>query len=890
MRHFLLWTARHLGVSWPDQPGLWLKRLFWLPKADELAASAQLEVGSCPDPLRWLAEELGVVDRRSVWQWMLRFFSYPPGLAAHTETSLWRTFLALPGHTIGLLFSSMVWIVLAGVRVLRWLRLRLFSLLPVVDHGAVGRRMEGWLEIHSFHNSWLLWLLVLCSVFFSWLVVTTPFTWRGQFIFLVCLWGAALFVRRIPGNLPSLILMILSVLASFRYGWWRLTQTIPLESGWETFLAIGLLLAEIYTWLALLLGFIQNAWPLKRNILSLPADTALWPSVDVFIPTYNESIKVVKPTVLAAKHIDWPSDKLNIYILDDGRRDEFRRFAKEAGVGYIVRPDNTHAKAGNLNHALKLTSGEFVAIFDCDHLPTSSFLQSTMGWFFKDKRCTIVQTPHHFYSPDTFERNLGTFRRIPNEGALFYGLIQDSNDFWNASFFCGSCAVLRRGPVEEIGGFAVETVTEDAHTALKLHRQGYTTAYINIPLAAGLATESLCSHIGQRIRWARGMAQIFRIDNPFLGKGLSFFQRICYGNAMLHFFYGIPRLIFLTAPLTYLYFEVHIISAASAMLALYVLPHILQANLANGHIQGLHRHSFWAEVYESVLAWYIILPTTVAIFNSGAGKFNVTAKGGLVEHSFFDWAISKPYIVLAILNLAGLTIGLGRLFFWNTFEIGTVLLNLIWTAYNVVILGAAIGVATEARQVRIAHRVSSNLRAALHFMDGSTKMCRTEDFSMTGLGLILERELELPVQEQVWVSLWHGEVECAFPARVIASHGNKLGVQFDNLDIAQEEKLIQCTFARADAWSSWARELEPDHPMQRLKEIAIFGFKGYRSLWHNMGKVLAKQRQLARVGNSLTTEQQHVHQLEQESRRLRMDVDILKNGTAKKPIVVSEIT
>ena len=73
---------------------------------------------------------------------------------------------------------------------------------------------------------------------------------------------------------------------------------------------------------------------------------------------------------------------------------------------------------------------------------------------------------------------------------------------------------------------------------------------------------------------------------------LSFFQRICYGNAMLHFFYGIPRLIFLTAPLTYLYFEVHIINAAAAMLALYVLPHILQANLANAHIQGAHRHSF----------------------------------------------------------------------------------------------------------------------------------------------------------------------------------------------------------------------------------------------------------------------------------------------------------
>ena len=555
---------------------------------------------------------------------------------------------------------------------------------------------------------------------------------------------------------------------------------------------------------------------------------------------------MLEPTVLAAKGVDWPSDKINIYILDDGRRDEFRRFAKEAGVGYITRPDNAHAKAGNLNHALKLTHGEYVAIFDCDHLPTSSFLQLTMGWFFKDARCAMLQTPHHFFSPDTFERNLGTFRRVPNEGALFYGLVQDGNDFWNATFFCGSCAVLRRGPLEEVGGVAVETVTEDAHTALKLHRLGYTTAYINIPLAAGLATESLSSHIGQRIRWARGMAQIFRIDNPFLGKGLSFFQRICYSNAMLHFFYGIPRLIFLTAPLTYLYFEVHIISAAAAMLALYVLPHMLQANLANAHIQGPHRHSFWAEVYESVLAWYIILPTAVAVFNPKAGKFNVTAKGGLIENSFFDWAISKPYIVLATLNILGLSIGLGRLFFWNTFETGTVLLNLSWTIYNLLILGAAIGVATEARQVRVSHRVSANLLVALHFKDGSTKMCRTEDYSMTGLGLMLDRELKLPVRERVWVSLWHDEVEFAFPARVIASHGHKLGVQFDNLSIEQEANFVQCTFARPDAWSNWSDEQGVDRPLQSLKEIAIFGFKGYRSLWRNLGKGFTRQHQSLR--------------------------------------------
>ena len=150
----------------------------------------------------------------------------------------------------------------------------------------------------------------------------------------------------------------------------------------------------------------------------------------------------------------------------------------------------------------------------------------------------MLQTPHHFYSPDPFERNLGQFRMIPNEGELFYGIVQDGNDFWNATFFCGSCAVLRRNPLDDIGGIAVETVTEDAHTSLRMQMNGWNTAYINIPQAAGLATERLSAHVRQRIRWARGMIQILRTDNPLLGFGLKPPQRLCYFNAMMHFLYG----------------------------------------------------------------------------------------------------------------------------------------------------------------------------------------------------------------------------------------------------------------------------------------------------------------------------------------------------------------
>ncbi|ECA6802436.1 TPA: cellulose biosynthesis cyclic di-GMP-binding regulatory protein BcsB [Salmonella enterica] len=394
----------------------------------------------------------------------------------------------------------------------------------------------------------ILGVIVTFSLILALICITQPFNPLSQFIFLLLLWGVALLVRRMPGRFSALMLIVLSLTVSCRYIWWRYTSTLNWDDPVSLVCGLILLFAETYAWIVLVLGYFQVVWPLNRQPVPLPKEMSQWPTVDIFVPTYNEDLNVVKNTIYASLGIDWPKDKLNIWILDDGGRESFRQFARHVGVHYIARATHEHAKAGNINNALKHAKGEFVAIFDCDHVPTRSFLQMTMGWFLKEKQLAMMQTPHHFFSPDPFERNLGRFRKTPNEGTLFYGLVQDGNDMWDATFFCGSCAVIRRKPLDEIGGIAVETVTEDAHTSLRLHRRGYTSAYMRIPQAAGLATESLSAHIGQRIRWARGMVQIFRLDNPLFGKGLKLAQRLCYLNAMFHFLSGIPRLIFLTAP------------------------------------------------------------------------------------------------------------------------------------------------------------------------------------------------------------------------------------------------------------------------------------------------------------------------------------------------------
>jgi cellulose synthase (UDP-forming) len=546
-------------------------------------------------------------------------------------------------------------------------------------------------------------LIVLGAACLGFLIIF-PLGWKEQMIVgSALIAGAAVLSSASSSSTVTLTLMIVSLFSTLRYGFWRVVQTWDgiTSAGhmhqWDTLVVLLLLCAEFYAFATLALGYFQTLRPLRRRPLALDGNPREWPTVDVFIPTFNEPLRLVRATVLGALALDYPADKLRITLLDDGGRDEFRAFASTVGVGYIARTRHDHAKAGNINHALTLTSGEFVAIFDCDHVPTRSFLALTLGWLVRDSRLGLVQTPHHFYSPDPFERNLGQFRKVPNEGALFHRLVQDGNDLWNASFFCGSCAVLRRAALDEIGGVAVETVTEDAHTALRMQRRGWHTAYINVPQAAGLATESLAAHIGQRIRWARGMAQILRVENPLRAGGLSLAQRLCYFNAASHFLFAVPRLIFLTVPLCYLLFGVVNIYGYSLSVFAYALPHIALSHLTNSRVQRGFRASFWNEIYEAALAPFILLPTLLALVNPRLGKFNVTSKGGVVERSYFDRRIALPLILLLGVNITGLVMA-GQRYAADVAHRDTVVMNALWTIYNIVILSVAASVALERRQ------------------------------------------------------------------------------------------------------------------------------------------------------------------------------------------------
>jgi cellulose synthase (UDP-forming) len=663
--------------------------------------------------------------------------------------------------------------------------------------------------------------LIVAGIFLLGIVIITPLDLVSQALFAALTIITMLVIKGHPSRGVTLMLITLSIVLSTRYIWWRLTDTMQFATVLEAVLGIGLILAELYAWLVLVLGYIQTAWPLRRPPVGLPDDIAEWPTVDLFIPTYNEPLAVVQSTVYGALSIDYPIEKLQIYILDDGRREEFREFAEAIGVGYITREDNTHAKAGNLNHALLETNGEMLALFDSDHVPTRAFLQLTIGWFLRDDRLALVQTPHHFYSPDPFERNLRGAATVPNEGQLFYGLVQDGNDLWNAAFFCGSCAVIRRTAVEGIGGFAIQTVTEDAHTALRLHRAGWNSAYLRLPLAAGLATERLAIHVGQRMRWARGMTQIFRVDNPAFGRGLNVGQRICYLNAMLHFFFGLPRFVFLTAPLCYLIFQLNIIAASGLMVVVYAAPHLIHSTVTNSRLQSRYRHSFWGEIYESVLALYILKPTLATLINPKRGRFNVTEKGGLLPRDYFDYKIVRPHLIIAVLLVAALAIGITRWLLNDLADSEVLVLNVAWAIFNLLTVGAAIAAGRETRQLRSSVRLGLTVPGVIHLPSGQTIVTQSRNLSTTGGMFAAPRPQGVAPGEIVQIELpIGGERSTVLPARVIGWDADSLRVAFDELTLRQQRDLVRIVLCRADAWLDW-EEHPIDRPLRSAREILI---------------------------------------------------------------------
>jgi cellulose synthase (UDP-forming) len=334
------------------------------------------------------------------------------------------------------------------------------------------------------------------------------------------------------------------------------------------------------------------------------------------------------------------------------------------------------------------------------------------------------------------------------------------------------------------------------------------------------------------------MIQILRTDNPLFARGLKFAQRICYFNAMTHFLYAVPRLIFLTAPLVYLFFSRSNVPGFWAAILAYALPHLMLSNITNSRIQGQHRHSFWNEIYETVLAPYILLPTLTALINPRLGTFNVTAKGGFVEETYFDRKIATPFILLLLFNIAGLLMVIPRLthvpgmerFFDGTHP-GTVAMNALWCTFNVIILGVAITVAREEIQRREQVRIDFVMPFRMKLGDGTIVTGQTIDVSLGGVALESHDKFRFAAGEWVTLMLPMRVGDAELSATILDRKGNVMRLQFESLSLFEEEMLTTILYSRADAWVGWAGTRDRDRPLRSLYRILKLSVSG---LWSTL--------------------------------------------------------
>jgi cellulose synthase (UDP-forming) len=614
--------------------------------------------------------------------------------------------------------------------------------------------------------------LLLIAAFFIYLVTLR----EGHFpeeIQLGVGWGCVviMFAMRLFAKcqLPPwrFIFLALSLFIALRYIWWRTFDTLIFTNIPDFIGMATLYFAEVYSLLVHLMQLFVNLWPLDRGKSPLPADRKKWPTVDIFIPTYTEDEEIVRVTAMAATQIDYPKEKIRIYILDDGgtlarrndpnkadaawaRRLKLKEIAAQLGVEYLTRETNRAAKAGNVNHALTKSSGDLVLFLDCDHVPTSNILQETVGHFVEDEKLFLVQTPHFFCNSAPTERSIGGDGPVPDESEMFYRVIHTGLDFWNSSYFCGSAALLRRKHLEEIGGLSGTSITEDAETAFELHRRGYRSRYVNRPMVCGLAASTYSDYVLQHTRWAQGSVQIMMLHNPLFASGLSIAQRVCYLNACLFWFFGIVRIIYFISPVAFLLFGLSIYHAAAPQILAYSLPHMASTLITASFLFGRTRRAFFSEIYESIQSVFLMPAVMSTIRHPHKPSFKVTPKGIGLENNQLN-ALSFFFFAIFVLNFAAVSIGAVK--FWTQpLYRDVIALTLIWAIYNLVLTLWSLGALWEKRQTRSQHRLMVVGQAMIQFPRVNQRVSADLiDLSLSGIGFSGKFEFEVKDRERVVV-------------------------------------------------------------------------------------------------------------------------------------------
>ncbi len=579
-------------------------------------------------------------------------------------------------------------------------------------------------------------------------------------------------------------LVILTFIASaLWYLIWR-TGTFNLNN-----LGLSLLVyaAEWYAFIVALLH-IFSSWKLT---VRRPPTAAAGLQVAVFIPTINEPLAIVRRTVLAAINMDYPHET---WLLDDGNRAEMAALADELGCHYLARTNNTHAKAGNLNHGLAHTKADFIAIFDADHCPNRNFLLHTLGYFNKSA-VAFVQTPQDFYNLDSYQHHFNKKNRMVwNEQTLFFRLIQRGKDAFNAAIFCGSCALIRRSVLDEINGFATGTVTEDLHTSLRIHKKGYESVYHAESLAFGLAPTSHRSFLIQRIRWGQGAMQVWRKEGVLFSRNLTLAQRLSYMASITVFFEGWQRGFFYFLPAFVVMTGLMPVNTMGSEFLQHFIPYFVFSIWAYVEVSRGYGWPFASEQY-TMARYGAFIKSTFGIFKRNL-KFHVTPKA--VRNLSGDQIYYMPQYAVLIVNVG--TILLVSLFIFTPLSSdlpsSVLYASLIWATLNCIIAAAILRLFVPApRQKRSEYRHPVPLPVKIEIRNNSV-YSTADCLSPNGMRLLFDNMIDIENEKTAKGEIYLPSGPLPFKARIVRTEKNTSfysGKDIQESDFRQPQ-VVGCEF------------------------------------------------------------------------------------------------
>ena len=605
-----------------------------------------------------------------------------------------------------------------------------------------------------FSPDLMLWMIIAIPIA---ILVSIPTSTGGQaFLSIVGVVAVAILKPFARHLVARFFLLATASLIVLRYYLWRILETMPDPGLTLSFVvALMLLIVESYSIMVFFLNAFIGADPTRPPFPPTVMPENL-PMVDILVPSYNEPTEMLSVTLAAAKNMIYPNEKRTVVLCDDGgtdercnssdpemaaaskaRRAELQALCAELGVKYSTRARNDHAKAGNMSAALESLTGDLVVVFDADHVPTRDFLARTVGYFVDDPKLFLVQTPHFFINQDPIQRNLQLSEACPPENEMFYSLIHRGLDRWGGAFFCGSAAVLRRAALDSVGGFAGETITEDAETALEVHAAGWKSMYVDRAMIAGLQPETFSSFIQQRGRWAAGMMQMLLLKNPLFRRGLRLPQRICYINSMSFWLFPLMRLFYLLVPLVYLFFGIQIVVGTIQDVMAYMLGYLAVSFMVQNALYARFRWPLISEIYEVAQAPYLAGAVIKTVFRPRGAKFNVTAKDETLDQDFIS-PIHWPLTILFLTMLAGV-VALGIR--WAAFPGDRAVLAVVggWAVFNFILVGIAYRAVAERQQRRTSPRVQMNVPASVWVegVEAEIVAAQITDASTSGVRLLL---------------------------------------------------------------------------------------------------------------------------------------------------------